>query len=459
MAKKNKDKNSKNWIFYLILGGFIIELIRLIKGRKKNDFRGKLKDLEKEEIKEINRYKNGKEPLLKWAANSCRLLKDLFIPHEDNNHKPKILRAKSLLGIALLLLVLKFTLVSYLFVSFPQGARLSEVVITKVLELINSDRLKDNLGQLTLNPILSASALKKAEDMIAKDYFAHHTPEGLKPWDFINRDLYPYTLVGENLAINFTTADSVHNALMNSESHKKNILNSNYNEIGIAMVNGMLNNQNTNVLVELFATRGATKLAVADAEENMDTVTAEESKEIAINENNISALGEESEVQEVLNKENENTEPTEEKAAAGAENASMEIAEKEAAGELSLKRGGGAAAREDNLIIEKEHSPAMTQASPNLELENPSNFQVLKVKSTDQDGIVFTASMINVFNIILITVLSIITIALFINIIIRIKIQHKHVIIQSILFLIFTGGLLYLKFHYLESALAYILII
>jgi len=156
-------------------------------------------------------------------------------------------------------------------------------------------------------------------------------------------------------------------------------------------------------------------------------------------------------VQEVLNKENENTEPAEKKAASSAESASLIITEKEEAGEISLNRADGAEAKEDNL--------AVAQASPNLELENPGTLQAVEAKNTDQEGIIFTARMINVFNIILITVLSIISIALFINIIIRVKIQHKHVIIQSVLFLIFTGGLLYIKFHYLESGLSYILII
>ncbi|RLC38035.1 hypothetical protein DRH27_03255 [Candidatus Falkowbacteria bacterium] len=445
MGKKN-NKNNKNWILYIILGGFILELIRLIKSKKLNSITKKLKDLETEEINEIKKLKNGKEPFLKFGVNSCKLFKDLFIPHQHNDHKPKILRAKSLLGLALVLLVLKFSLVGYLFFSFPQGAKLSEVITSKIFLLINHDRSSDNLPRLEINPVLSASALAKAEDMLAKDYFAHYTPDGLKPWDFINRDLYPYTLVGENLAINFTTADSAHNALMNSESHKKNILNSNYSEVGIAVVNGMLDNKNTNVLVELFATKGIAKLAVSGVKQETETAVPEvETPKIAVSEDNVATLGEESEAQEVLSKVENNHEPIEEEAQYG-NPLTGEIAEKEEVAE-------------DSIITEEEKSLVIAQASPNLELENPNNFQAEKVKNTDQDGIFFTAKVISIFNYVLISILGIFSLALFFNIIIRIKIQHKHVIIQSVIFLVFVSGLIYLKFHYLENVLSYILII
>ena len=72
---------------------------------------------------------------------------------------------------------------------------------------------------------MSASALAKAEDMAINNYFAHYSPNGKKPWDWINRDNYAYLFVGENLAINFTSAEAVHEALMNSPTHRQNILN------------------------------------------------------------------------------------------------------------------------------------------------------------------------------------------------------------------------------------------
>ena len=80
------------------------------------------------------------------------------------------------------------------------------------------------------------SALAKALDMKEKDYFEHVSPEGLQPWFFVEQAGYKYKTVGENLAEGYFSAESVHEAWMGSEGHRKNILSGDFNEIGVAVL-------------------------------------------------------------------------------------------------------------------------------------------------------------------------------------------------------------------------------
>lgn len=127
--------------------------------------------------------------------------------------------------------------------------------VAKIIELINREREKVGVGKLSANQVLNMAARFKAEDMIAKDYFSHTTLDGHKPWDLVDRSLYPYILIGENLAMNFIAADDAHSALMASPLHQKNILNPKFNDIGLAVINGEMSGKNTNVLVQIFGSQ------------------------------------------------------------------------------------------------------------------------------------------------------------------------------------------------------------
>ena len=88
--------------------------------------------------------------------------------------------------------------------------------------------------------------------MLAKNYWAHFAPDGKTPWDFILNSGYQYEYAGENLAKNFLFSDGVVSAWMNSQTHRDNILKSNYTEVGYAIVNGTLNGEQTTLVVQLF---------------------------------------------------------------------------------------------------------------------------------------------------------------------------------------------------------------
>ncbi len=108
--------------------------------------------------------------------------------------------------------------------------------------------------------MLAQAAQSKANDMLAKQYFAHNTPSGETPWTFIKAAGYSYVTAGENLAIDFTEAESIQSAWMNSPGHRANIMNKSFQEIGIGIAKGMYNGHQTTIVVQMFGTPIAQKV-------------------------------------------------------------------------------------------------------------------------------------------------------------------------------------------------------
>jgi len=125
------------------------------------------------------------------------------------------------------------------------SAQSSNLLIT----FTNQQRTSAGLKPLAKNKELMASAQAKAEDMLTDDYWEHYAPDNTSPWDFIRANGYTYEYAGENLAKGFTDDQSVVTAWMQSPAHRKNILDSTFQDIGIAVVNGRLLGQKTTLVV------------------------------------------------------------------------------------------------------------------------------------------------------------------------------------------------------------------
>lgn len=106
--------------------------------------------------------------------------------------------------------------------------------------LTNKDRGENGLAPLTYNTKLEAAARAKANDELAKQYFAHKSPDGKEFNAWVREAGYVHKDVGENLAVGFNTMQDVEKAFMASPTHRANILNEwyPYKEIGIAIVHG-----------------------------------------------------------------------------------------------------------------------------------------------------------------------------------------------------------------------------
>lgn len=190
-----------------------------------------------------------------------RFLSLLFIPQEKNNHRALLLQP-SFLGIFIAIYLLNQSILNSLTVLKPGVLGYSsEITIQKVLDQTNLERQKQNLPLLHYNKILSESAKSKAEDMFANNYWAHNSPQGKTPWDFFKSAGYQYSIAGENLAKDFYDTESLMKAWMNSPTHRDNILNTKYQEIGIAVVDGVLNGVKTTLVVQHFGTPLSGKIA------------------------------------------------------------------------------------------------------------------------------------------------------------------------------------------------------
>jgi uncharacterized protein YkwD len=189
--------------------------------------------------------------------------KHWFIPHEGNDHKPHALRPRALRAYAYVLIAAKVTSVIFLFAAYPNTAEFAAYTSSTIINLTNQSRQEASVATLKENPLLTLAAQRKAKDMLARDYFAHTTPDGKRFWTWIDGASYNYTLAGENLAIDFTTPEAAHDALMASPTHRENIMNKRYKEVGVAVVTGNMDGQETTVLVEMFGTPVAKKTTVA----------------------------------------------------------------------------------------------------------------------------------------------------------------------------------------------------
>ncbi len=181
-----------------------------------------------------------------------RTFKKYFVPHEENDHRPHILRARSVAFV----LVVAFAVEGALWLGASQFAprsRLFGIIVANALvDETNQSRVANGDAPLAVSPLLTAAAQEKANDMVANDYFAHTSPAGLSPWYWFERVGYGFTYAGENLAVNFSDSQDVTNAWMNSPEHRANILNADFTQIGMATATGTFEGHPAVYVVELF---------------------------------------------------------------------------------------------------------------------------------------------------------------------------------------------------------------
>jgi hypothetical protein len=164
--------------------------------------------------------------------------------------------------LSLLLITVKIAAISLVALGPVVTADASAITTSTVISLANQARVEGGLAALTPNSLLTSAAQAKANDMLAKQYFAHNTPSGDTPWTFIKATGYSYLTAGENLAIDFTEAESVQTAWMNSPGHRANIMNKAFQEIGIGISKGTFNGHETTIVVQMFGTPIAQKVSM-----------------------------------------------------------------------------------------------------------------------------------------------------------------------------------------------------
>ncbi len=181
-------------------------------------------------------------------------LRHFFIPHPETHAKAHLVSPVGLFVWVVLFILLQ---VSLNLVNSVHPGILgvnANIDYKEVIRLTNIERAKKGLGELRENPNLNVAAYEKGQNMFEEQYWAHYSPSGKDPWGFILRSGYKYSYAGENLARNFNTAPDAVVAWMNSPTHRDNILNSHYQDVGISVVHGTLNGEETTLIVQEFGT-------------------------------------------------------------------------------------------------------------------------------------------------------------------------------------------------------------
>lgn len=134
----------------------------------------------------------------------------------------------------------------------------TDVNSSALLAETNHARQGQHKPNLTQNSLLDKAATAKAQDMVARNYWSHLTPDGKTPWSFIDIYGYKYQKAGENLAYGFAGSDEVVKGWLNSPAHKANLLDGDYRDVGFGIVNSpdFQGNGPETIVVALYAKAG-----------------------------------------------------------------------------------------------------------------------------------------------------------------------------------------------------------
>ncbi|MFA5998298.1 MAG: CAP domain-containing protein [Candidatus Paceibacterota bacterium] len=180
-------------------------------------------------------------------------LHDYFFPHPRNNYRPHLFSVASIAVLAIAVIIFEAGyLVQTKFV-FLKTDFLASVLPGTLVALANQDRAMIGVLGVTEDSLLSSAAQAAADDMAARGYFSHISPDGKTPWYWLDQAGYRYSYAGQNLAVNFTDSENVETAWMASPTHRANIEKPQYTKVGIGVANGIYEDKETTFVVEFFA--------------------------------------------------------------------------------------------------------------------------------------------------------------------------------------------------------------
>lgn len=206
-----------------------------------------------------------------------KYLTNALLSTEENNYRPYVLRPTGILLLCVLLIGIKLSLSSGVLMQTQLVQVQKEITSENIFKLTNDKRVENSLKGLTYSTLLEEAAMKKAQHMMDNDYWAHESPDGVTPWHWFASVGYDYEQAGENLAVDFITADGVMNGWMNSPTHRANILEKEYTEIGVGILEGEFQGKISTIVVQLFG-RPKVQLASNTVPTNV-TVTPVASKD------------------------------------------------------------------------------------------------------------------------------------------------------------------------------------
>lgn len=173
-------------------------------------------------------------------------IKKFLIACPENQYTPPVLSYKAFIAYGSILLILRLLLGFF-------GVTASAVDSQILMRLINEERSNRNLTVLATNQSLLQAASGKAQDMIDRDYFAHIDPDGNYVWGRIKNAGYdPYRILGENLALDFSTSEGLIKAWLDSPTHRANMMHAEFLDQGLSAQYGDYQGRYTNLTASLF---------------------------------------------------------------------------------------------------------------------------------------------------------------------------------------------------------------
>lgn len=107
----------------------------------------------------------------------------------------------------------------------------------RMFELVNQERVKVGVAPLLWDEKQAEVGRKHSEDMFKRGYFSHYSPQGKDVGDRLEAAGIKYSFAGENLAL-APDVSRAHTGLMNSEGHRRNILDPAFKKLGIGAIDG-----------------------------------------------------------------------------------------------------------------------------------------------------------------------------------------------------------------------------
>ncbi|TWR31516.1 hypothetical protein FPZ43_03320 [Mucilaginibacter pallidiroseus] len=107
----------------------------------------------------------------------------------------------------------------------------------EMLTILNAERKKNRLRPLSIDKSIVQVARLHSADMFKQSYFSHYSPDGGNPYNRMRNGNVVFAAMGENIAI-AQTIQIAHQGLIDSPTHRANILNPNFGRVGIGIMDG-----------------------------------------------------------------------------------------------------------------------------------------------------------------------------------------------------------------------------
>lgn len=157
------------------------------------------------------------------------------------------------------------TLVSLFVLALAMPALATDITRDAVVASMNARRAQQGLPPLHIDDRLCAAAGDRMRDMEEQAYWAHVSPEGRSPFQWLKPRGYDFRYAGENLATGFETAEVLLESWMESQGHRDNIMSPMYSDCGIAIIEGSTTGRAAGKSVVVLFGRAATPPAARPA--------------------------------------------------------------------------------------------------------------------------------------------------------------------------------------------------